>query len=255
MKRERINEIAELIDKRGKISLRQLGEHFPTVSQMTLRRDLFLLEEEGRIIRVRGGAMSVKDVQKTSGAPYVKKTAIYTDEKIQIAKKVAGLIGTNTSIFLDAGSTALYLAREMPDVPCTVFTNGLAVATELSKKKNVAVYLLGGPLLKDNLSTVPSANSVYYKDNEATNIEIAIVSSPAYTPENGFSCASQHEADLLNAMCKKATFTYMMIDSSKIGKIKPYTFARAEDINVLITDEAFPEALKEQFKAKNIVVM
>jgi DeoR/GlpR family transcriptional regulator of sugar metabolism len=255
MKRERINEIAELIDKRGKISLKQLGEYFPDVSQMTLRRDLFLLEEENRIIRVRGGAMSVQDVQKTSGAPYVKKTATSTDEKIQIAKKVAGLISADTSIFLDAGSTALYLAKEMPDVACTVFTNGIAVATELSKKKNVAVHLLGGPLLKNNLSTVPSVDSVFYKDNEQTNIEIAIVSSPAYSPESEFSCASQSEADLLRAMCQKATFTYMMLDSSKIGRVKPYTFARMDDINVLITDEAFPDSLKDKFKEKNIVVM
>ena len=67
MKRDRITQIAELIDKRGKLSLRQLSEYFPRVSQMTLRRDLFLLEEEGRIIRVRGGAMSVRDVQKNFG--------------------------------------------------------------------------------------------------------------------------------------------------------------------------------------------
>ena len=89
MKRDRRSKIAELIDKRGKLSLRQLGEYFPRVSQMTLRRDLFLLEEEGKIIRVRGGAMSVKDVQKTSGVPYTKKTAIYTDEKIEIAQRRA----------------------------------------------------------------------------------------------------------------------------------------------------------------------
>lgn len=67
MKRERIEEIAELLDKRGKLSLEQLEEYFPKVSQMTLRRDLFQLEEEGKIIRVRGGAMSVKEVQKSSG--------------------------------------------------------------------------------------------------------------------------------------------------------------------------------------------
>ena len=87
MKRARIAEIAELIDKRGKITLKNLGEHFPNVSQMTLRRDLFLLEEEGKVIRVRGGAMSVRDVQKTSGEPYTKKTTIHTDEKIELAQK------------------------------------------------------------------------------------------------------------------------------------------------------------------------
>ena len=85
MKRERISQVAELLDKRGKLTLKQLGEHFPGVSLMTLRRDLFLLEEHGKVIRIRGGAMSVKDVQKTSGEPYTKKTTIHTDEKIEIA--------------------------------------------------------------------------------------------------------------------------------------------------------------------------
>ena len=252
MKRERISQIADLLDKRGKMSLKQLGEHFPGVSQMTLRRDLFILEERGRIIRVRGGAMSVKDVQKTSGEPYVKKTAIHTDEKIEIAQKAAALIDEGLSIFLDAGSTALYLAKEMPDIACNVFTNGLAVATELAKKKNVMVNLLGGPLIKDNLSTASSLSSMYFTD---TNFELAIISAAAFTPENGFSCGSQMEADIFKIVRKKAKFTYMMLDSSKIGKIKPYTFARLEDINVLITDEAFPDALKEQFKALNVVVM
>lgn len=252
MKRERILEIAELLDKRGKLTLEQLEEYFPNVSQMTLRRDLFQLEEEGKIIRVRGGAMSVREVQKTSGEPYTKRTTIHTDEKIIIAQKAAGLIDEGASIFIDAGSTALYLAKEMPDRVCNVFTNGLAVATELAKKKNVILNLLGGQLIKDNLSTASSFSSVYFTD---TNFELAIISASAFTPENGFSCSSQVEAELLRVICKKAKFMYMMLDSSKIGKIKPYTFAHAEDINVLITDNDFPDALKEQFKEKDIVVI
>ncbi len=47
----------------------------------------------------------------------------------------------------------------------------------------------------------------------------------------------------------------MMLDSSKIGKINPYTFARIEDIDVLITDDHFPKDCKELFETKNIVVM
>ena len=88
-----------------------------------------------------------------------------------------------------------------------------------------------------------------------TNFELAIISTAAFTPENGFSCSSQAEADLLKLVRQKAKFVYMMLDSSKIGKIKPYTFARIEDVNVLITDEAFPDSLKNEFKKKNIVVM
>ena len=252
MKRDRILEVAELLDKRGKLSLEQLEAYFPNVSQMTLRRDLFQLEEEGKIIRVRGGAMSVREVQKTSGVPYTKKTTIHTDEKIVIAQKAAGLIDDGVSIFIDGGTTALYLAKEMPDKVCNVFTNGLAVATELSKKKNVVVNLLGGQLIKENLSTASSFSSLYFTD---TNFELAIISSSAFTPENGFSCNSQVEAELLRVICKKAKFLYMMLDSSKIGKIKPYTFARPSDINVLITDNDFPEDLKDMFKSLDIVVI
>ena len=252
MKRERIEEIAEILDKRGKLTLEQLEEYFPSVSQMTLRRDLFQLEKEGKIIRVRGGAMSVKEVQKTSGEPYTKKTTIHTDEKIVIAQKAAGLVDEGSSIFIDGGTTALYFAKEMPDINCNVFTNGIAVAQELAQKKNVVVNLLGGQLMKDNLSTASSLSSIYFQD---TNFELAIISSAAFTLENGFSCNSQMEADLLKLVRKKAKFLYMMLDSSKIGKIMPYTFAHAQDINVLITDNAFPESLKDFFKNMDIVVM
>lgn len=157
-----------------------------------------------------------------------------------------------SSIFIDGGTTALYLAKELPDMTCNVFTNGIAVAKELAQKKNVTINLLGGQLIKENLSTASPLASQYFTD---TNFELAIISASAFTPENGFSCGSQIEADLLKLVRKKAKFLYMMLDSSKIGKIMPYTFARAEDINVLITDEAFPESLKEQFKAMDIVVM
>ena len=186
MKRERITEIAELLDKRGKLTLEQLEEYFPNVSQMTLRRDLFQLEEEGKIIRIRGGAMSVREVQKTSGEPYTKKTTIHTDEKIVIAQKAAELIDEGASIFIDGGTTALYLAKEMPDRLCNVFTNGVAVATEPCAKKNVIVNLLGGQMIKENLSTASSFASDTFVD---TNFEIAIISAAAFTPESGFSCA------------------------------------------------------------------
>ena len=252
MKRERINQIAALVDKRGVITLVQLREFFPKVSEMTLRRDLFQLEEEGRLIRVRGGAKSVKDLQKTSGVPYAKNTNLHANEKRTIGEKAAGLIDKGASVFIDGGTTALYIAKEMPDVPCTVFTTGIAVAQELAKKENVTIHLLGGILKKDNLSTVTSVAPAYFHE---INFETAIISASAFTPESGFSCDSMMEAEQLKLLRSKAKFTYMMLDSSKIGKVMPYTFANVEDINVLITDQEFPESLKSLFKSKNIVVM
>ncbi len=106
--------------------------------------------------------------------------------------------------------------------------------------------------MKDNLSTSSPAAKAYF---EATNFELAIVSATAFTPENGFSCNSQIESDLLKQVFKKARHVYMMLDSSKIGKINPYTFAHIEDIDVLITDDKFPKEYKVLFEESNIVVM
>jgi DeoR/GlpR family transcriptional regulator of sugar metabolism len=252
VKRERIEEIAEILDKRGKMTLEQLEEVFPYVSQMTLRRDLFQLEQDGRIIRIRGGAMSVKEVQKVSGEAYTKKTTINTDAKIVIAQKAAKLVDEGISLFIDGGTTAMYLSKELPDINCNVFTNGIAVAMELAQKKNINITVVGGQLMKDNLSTSSPAAKEYFA---LTNFEIAIVSTTAFTPEQGFSCNSQIESDLLRQVFKKARYVYMMLDSSKIGKINPYTFASIEDIDVLITDDTFPKEYKEMFEKHDIVVM
>jgi DeoR family transcriptional regulator of aga operon len=252
MKRERIEEIADILDKRGKMTLEQLEEVFPHVSQMTLRRDLFQLEEDGRVIRVRGGAMSVKEVQKVSGEAYTKKSTVNTDAKIIIAQKAATLIDEGVSLFLDGGTTAMYLAKEMPDINCNVFTNGMAVAMELAQKKNINIIVVGGKLMKDNLSTSSPAAKEYFA---LTNFEIAIVSATAFTPENGFSCNDQMESDLLKQVFHKARQVYLMLDSSKVGKINPYTFAQIKDINVLITDGNLPKEYKDLFEANDIVVM
>jgi DeoR/GlpR family transcriptional regulator of sugar metabolism len=175
-----------------------------------------------------------------------------TDAKIEIAQKAATLIDEGISIFLDGGTTAMYLAKEMPDINCNVFTNGIAVAMSLAQKKNVNVTLVGGRLMKDNLSTSSPVATQYFS---MTNFEIAIVSATAFTPENGFSCNDQMESELLQQVFKKARQVYMMLDTSKVGKINPYTFAQIDDIDVLITDGSIPKDVKDLFEQHNKVVM
>ena len=251
-KRTRIEEIALLIEKNGKMSLEELAVQFPDVSDMTLRRDLLELEKENKVIRIRGGAMSVLEVQKRSGEAYAQKSTINTDAKKVIAKKAVSLIDEGVSLFLDGGTTALYLAKELPDRPCHVFTNGLAVAEELSHKKQPEVVLVGGTLIKENLSTASPYTKVFL---ENTNFELAIISASAFSFEQCFSCISQVESDLLKFILARAKMVYMMLDTSKIGKIMPYTFASPENIDVLITDDNFPPSVKERFEEKNIVVI
>jgi len=252
MKHSRTEEIAVLIEKNGKLTLRELSKIFPNVSDMTIRRDLMQLEKENRIIRIRGGAMSVMEVQKRSGEAYAQKSTLNTDAKKTIAKKTVSLIDEGVSLFLDGGTTSMYLAKELPDKPCHIFTNGIAVAAELAHKKQPSVVLVGGDLIKENLSTASPYTKIFL---ENTNFALAIISASAFSFAHGFSCLGQVEADLLKYILNKAKMVYMMLDTSKIDKIMPYTFAYPEDIDVLITDDYLPANVKAVFEEKNIVVI
>ena len=116
MKENRIGIIKDLIEKNGRMSLEQLGERFPNVSSMTLRRDLLSLEESGVLVRVRGGAVSVQELSKKTEDQYSRRAAIQVAEKKQIAEKAVKLVEPGTSLFIDSGSTALYFAKELPDL-------------------------------------------------------------------------------------------------------------------------------------------
>ena len=238
-----------MIEKNGKMSLEELAVQFPDVSDMTLRRDLLELEKENKVIRVRGGAMSVLEVQKRSGEAYAQKSTINTDAKKVIAKKAVSLIDEGSSLFLDGGTTALYLAKELPDRPCHVFTNGIAVAEELAHKKQPEVVLVGGTLIKENLSTASPYTKVFLQN---TNFELAIISASAFSFEQGFSCVSQVESELLKFILERAKMVYMMLDTSKIGKIMPYTFASPDIIYGLSTDRDLPPCATRRSAAQSI---
>ena len=219
------------------MSLEELAVQFPDVSDMTLRRDLLELEKENKVIRVRGGAMSVLEVQKRSGEAYAQKSTINTDAKKVIAKKAVSPHrrgGEYVSRRRHHGAPA---CKGTADRPCHIFTNGLVVAEELAHKKQPEVVLVGGSLIKENLSTASPYTKVFLGN---TNFELAIISASAFSFEQGFSCISQVESDLLKFILARAKMVYMMLDTSKIGKIMPYTFASPENIDVLITDDQFP---------------
>ena len=81
MNYQRINEIKSLIEKEGRISLDELVERFPLVSSMTLRRDLLFLENRGEVIRVRGGAISVKELSKVTEEGLYFRNSLTVDQK------------------------------------------------------------------------------------------------------------------------------------------------------------------------------
>ena len=235
MYNERQNGILEMIDLKGSISLSELEGTFKNVSSITLRRDLILLENDGHIIRTKGGAISKNKTTSLS-----KDEPLYSFRELEnmkakrdIAKKALKYVEKGRSMFLDSGSTLMCLAKIIKDEPYTILTSGLNIAVELLKKQHLSVVSLGGQINRNTISASgPSA--LQYLEN--INIDIAFMSASGYSEENGFTVSNLYESELKRAVIKKAKKTIVLMDSSKIDKVLAFTFAKKENIDLVITE-------------------
>ena len=81
------------------------------------------------------------------------------------------------------------------------------------------------------------------------------MATSAYSYKDGFSCAMREEAELKSYVISRASKRIMLLDSSKLDKTLSYTFAKIENIDVLVVDEFFPQELRQEFKRKGVRVI
>ena len=251
--KDRLLMLKEFIDKNGKVTLKELENAFPNVSSMTLRRDLNKLEEGNAVLRVSGGAISVNTVLRAKEEDFSERIVYNTEEKLEIADKAVSLIETNSCLFIDGGSTTTYFARALPDENFYVITNAIVIAETILRKEKPKVALLGGDLRRNNFITVGNSCTEFIKD---LNIETAIITATGFIKESGaFTCGMQAEAEVKRAVMQKADTVIMLIDSSKVGKKTPYTFAEFSDVDYLVVDKNFPKELKTAIENSGIKVI
>lgn len=247
----RREEIRELIKQKKIISLKEISGAFPTVSAMTIHRDLDYLAKHGLISRVRGGACTLEKTEKQD-MPLEISDISHKPEKDIVAQKAVALVVEGSSIYLDAGTTMLELAKIIPDMYLNVLTNGPNIALEMAEKSRPTINLCGGILNRKNLSTSGfSAMDMLSK----INIDLAFLSASGYSEEGGFTCGFEEQVTLRRILIEKARSVIILMDSTKIGKMLPYTFAKMEDISYLITDKLITQQILEEASRKNVVVL
>ena len=109
------------IEEKNVVTIKELQALFPEVSLMTIHRDLDALQQSGTVVKFRGGA---KSVRHTGDPEFNVRMRENNTGKMLIAKKALELIQPHSSIFLDASTTNLALARQLPDININVFTTG-----------------------------------------------------------------------------------------------------------------------------------
>ncbi len=253
MNKERRNEINSYIQTKGEVTMNDLVKLYPEVSSMTIRRDLDYLEKQHEIIRTRGGAKSIAYLSSNlKEEKYLQKSLIHIEEKSLIARKAVKLISPGRSIFLDAGTTIMTLAKLIPNERYYIFTSAPDVAMEVLFSTSSTVNLTGGEISRDNL-VVCGAGAVEFMKN--VNIDVAFISVPGFSINNGFSCRDINDSQLKKAIIERAAKVVVLMDSSKIGINMPYTYARFADIDIIIGDDKLPEKFRTEAEASGVTVL
>ncbi len=237
MANARLTKIKDYIDSRGEATVAELLALCGGCSNMTLWRDLKKLEEEGSIRRTRGGAISLRLIQPDMEGLYIRRSKENITAKRAIARAALPLIETGHSIFLDAGSTLMELARLLSDNHYTVITSGANIAIELSQLRSCNAICVGGQLSSNTLSfSGPHADAFI----NSVNIETAFMATSGFSLKSGFTSGSFTEHELKRLVIEKASQVVMLMDSSKLQRSLPFTFATLSDIDILVTEKPLP---------------
>ena len=138
---ERQQRLLRFIEQQQRITVNQIVEHFD-VSLATARRDLETLADQGKVQRVHGGAIAVR--QAPPEPPVMQRAAEQSSEKARIGQAAADLIGDGETIFLSSGTTVLEVARRLRGKrDLTVITNSLLVVNELADARRHHGHLPG----------------------------------------------------------------------------------------------------------------
>lgn len=245
---QRQEAILRALRSRGEVNAAALSEELDVTSE-TIRKDLIVLERQGLLRRVHGGALPVEGL---SFEPEVSARLGYAREKQRIAQAALGHLPAAGSVLLDAGSTMTKLAEIFPgDRQLTVFTNTIPIALALVTRPNLTVYAVGGRLRGRTLATVEGWAAQALAE---INVDVAFLGTNAISVERGLTTPDPAEAAVKHLMLGCAQKRILLADSSKIGKISLCRHASLSDIDILITDTGIAAADAAAIRAAGPIV-
>jgi DeoR family transcriptional regulator of aga operon len=230
---ERRSKIMAILQREGRCMVGDLAREL-SVSEVTIRQDLDLLESQGLLDRTHGGAVLKSKLGLEQ--PFQVTVTAFQSEKKRIAKAAVALLSPGDTIILDVGTTVTEVAKQLCEQKnLTVFTNALNIATILEDRPDITTIVTGGALRAKQHSLVnPYAELILAK----INVDIALIGVSGIAVERGVTNVNIAEAEMKALFMKVARRRVVLADSSKIGKVSLAKVADINQINLLITDGA-----------------
>ncbi len=235
----RQEQIREYIEQKNVVTIKELQALFPEVSLMTIHRDLDALERSGSVVKFRGGA---KSVRLTGDPEFNVRMRENNAGKSLMAAKAMELIQPHSAVFLDASTTNLAIAKNLPDMNVNIFTTGPSIALELCRLHNPVVTLCCGTINRKNLA-VSGQNTLQMLDT--INIDLAFIGVSGCSVDAGFTCGTETDMLVKRKVIQKARTSVVMCGHEKFSCLMPYTFATLSDVDYLISDAPVPDGVAQ----------
>jgi DeoR/GlpR family transcriptional regulator of sugar metabolism len=220
------------------------------VSEVTIRKDLDLLESQGMLTRVHGGA-----VISSRGRVLLRvaeREQLQIEAKRRIAQAAIELIKPKQTLFFDSSTTALQIVRLLGGrEDLTVITNGLYTAIEASAYPDITVIDVGGVVRPWSSSVIGNLTQDFI---QRLHIDIAFLGARGVTSRLGLTELDLDEAQTKRQIVRVSDMVVCVADATKFGEDQAMSFALPHEIDRIITDQDAPNALVEELRALNIKV-
>nr|WP_245354312.1 DeoR/GlpR family DNA-binding transcription regulator [Brachybacterium sacelli] len=233
---QRRQHILDLLRTDAVLSYRQLTEQLG-VSQMTVRRDVAALDDQGRARATQGGVAALARLLEEP--PRSAKAEANMAAKSAIAAAAAETVTDSMTLYLDAGTTIQAMRPLLEDRrDLTVVTNDLGTAGAFLDHPCVDLICVGGRVDVANQSMIGRLAALTLGE---LSVDIAFISSSSWDARHGITTPMEAKIDAKRAAMASATTSVLLADSAKFGHFAKYRVAPLGEFRSIITDSSLPE--------------
>ena len=246
----RQKKIVDLITEHGDGSISDFSKRFG-VSEMTIRRDLDQLAEQGRVIRTHGGATLAGQV--SFEFRFLQRQKQHQGDKESIARRAAKLVHDGQSVMLDSGTTTLAIARALRSKKdLTVITTSLPIASELQYQPDIRVLLLGGYLR----SGAPDLEGALTESNlEQLRADIAFLGADGIDRKGMAYNNSLSVGRMLTKMATSSADVYVVADRGKLGRTALTRYGNIAQWSGLITPRSADKSTLAALRRNGVQIL
>jgi DeoR/GlpR family transcriptional regulator of sugar metabolism len=252
---QRRRAIADLAAKHGSIRVSELTEMF-SVDETTIRRDLAALAGRGILKRSHGGAVvkaiDAPEARVRHESVFSSRMFEYAEEKQGIGVRAAELVEDGSTVVIDAGTTAVYMARALHGKrDLVVVTNAITTAVELVDNPDITLVMTGGVVRR---ATGGAAGDLALVTLRELRVDKAFITTHSVSMDGGLTEPSFDEVAVKRAMISAASEVVLIADHSKFGHEALVRTAPLSAIDRIVTSTGVYPALVEAIRETGISV-